>query len=92
MKSADEGKMVNCRPLLSIHTLKRAKRIWFLLRQPGISQLFGFDTRVSARKIIACSSKHGTDVFMENRRDFGCLNFKKVLSLLYIPDSVVRWD
>jgi hypothetical protein len=63
MKSADEGKMVNCRPLLSIHTLKRAKRIWFLLRQPGISQLFGFDTRVSARKIIACSSKHGTDVF-----------------------------
>ena len=39
----------------------------------------------SARKIIASNSKHGTECFLENHRDFCCLNFKKVLSLLYTP-------
>ncbi len=39
----------------------------------------------SARKIIASNSKRGTACFLENYRDFCCRNFKKVLSLLYIP-------
>ena len=42
----------------------------------------------SARKIIASNSKHGTECFLENYRNFCCLNFENVLSLLYTPSRL----
>jgi len=37
MKSADEGYWSTADALLNLHSLKRAERVWFVLRHPGTS-------------------------------------------------------
>jgi hypothetical protein len=78
------GKMVDCGALLSIHTFKRAKRICFVLRQPGISQLFNL--RLGYR-FGAPDHRFETwnRLFFWRTIGFLLLEFKNVLSLLYTP-------